>query len=251
MPSTSQCQHEDFRVVTPEAGSGAEPCPHRSSPSESVSSYRLDPGPYPFSERREMLPFVPHGGGTILDVGCHYGGFGKALRQDDPTRAVWGVEADENAAHIATPNYDRILIGHYPDVLECCDTRFDCIVFNDVLEHMADPWTTLRTSLAHLSPNGVVVASIPNVRHIKVVTNLVFRGDWTYTDMGILDRTHLRFFTADTIRSLFSDSGFSVCRLEGVNPIGHLRSRLWGVLPFVLGDFAYTGFAVTARPSVG
>ena len=99
-----------------------------------------------------------------------------------------------------------------------------------------------------LSPTGVVVASIPNVRTIAVVLDLVVRGNWTYRDLGVLDRTHLRFFTARSIRSLFADSGFSVERMEGINAVG--ASRLVGppVWRFLLRDFAYTGFAVLASP---
>jgi len=196
-----------------------------------------------------MLAFVPGPGGTVLDVGCHHGGFGKALRRDDATRVLWAVEADAGAAERARPYYDRVVVGAYPDALAGCGTRFDCIVFNDVLEHMVDPWSALRATAPYLSPTGRVVASIPNVRHVKVVANLALRGDWTYTDMGVLDRTHLRFFTAATIRTLFSDTGFTIERMAGINPVGHLRSRAWRFLPLVLGELAFTEFAVTARPS--
>jgi 2-polyprenyl-3-methyl-5-hydroxy-6-metoxy-1,4-benzoquinol methylase len=187
----------------------------------------------------------------VLDVGCHHGGFGKALRSAGTAPTVWAVEADPEAAKIAEANYDRVIVGPYPDALADVDMLFDCIIFNDVLEHMVDPWATLRATATYLAPEGTVVASIPNVRHIKVVANLLLRGDWTYTDMGILDRTHLRFFTAKTIRALFADSGFKVERLEGINPVGHLRSPFWRWLPLVLGDMAYTGFAVTGRPDAG
>jgi 2-polyprenyl-3-methyl-5-hydroxy-6-metoxy-1,4-benzoquinol methylase len=193
-----------------------------------------------------MLRFVPLGG-IVLDVGCHRGGFGQSMRREDPGRILWAVEADEEVAAAARGFYDRLLVGTYPEVLADTATRFDCIVFNDVLEHMVDPWAALRATLPLLSPSGVVVASIPNVRHIKVVANLVLRGDWAYADMGILDRTHLRFFTSRTIRSLFEDCGFVLEDLEGINALGHLRFRFWKVLAFVLRDFAYTGFAVRAR----
>jgi len=195
-----------------------------------------------------MLGFVPASARTVLDVGSHLGGFGKALRDEDPGRVLWAVETDADAAQTAAAYYDRVIVGGYPEALADCEQSFDCIVFNDVLEHMVDPWATLRATTAHLSTTGVVVASIPNVRHIKIVANLLLRGDWTYTDMGILDRTHLRFFTARTIRTMFSDSGFAVDRIEGISPIGHLRSPIWRCLSFLLGDMAYTGFAVTAFP---
>lgn len=196
-----------------------------------------------------MLPFVPTEARTILDVGCHFGGFGAALRRADPSRVLWAVEADADAATSARASYDRVIEGSYPDALAGIPTRFDCIIFNDVLEHMADPWRALRAAGEHLSTEGSVVASIPNVRHIKVVANLVLRGDWSYTDMGILDRTHLRFFTARTIRSLFSECGFVIERMEGINALGHVRFRYWKIFPLLLGELAYTEFAVIARPS--
>lgn len=196
-----------------------------------------------------MLGFVPKGAVSVLDVGCHIGGFGQALRRDDPARILWAVEADEEAAGAARAHYDELVLGRYPEVLTGTEAQFDCVVFNDSLEHMVDPWAALRATLPLLAAGGVVVASIPNVRHLKVVANLVLRGDWTYTDLGILDRTHLRFFTAKTIRALFAESGFVVERMEGISALGHLRGRFWRVLPLLLGDFAYTGFAVQARPA--
>ena len=205
--------------------------------------------PYPFSGREEMLSFVPAGARTVLDVGCGSGGFGATLRRAGSARTVWGVEILPDVATEAGPHYDRVLVGAYPDVLAGVERRFDCIVFNDVLEHLVDPWATLRSTVPWLAPGGSVVASIPNVRNVRVVANLVLRGDWTYTDSGVLDRTHLRFFTARTIRELFTDSGFVVDRLEGINVVGSGRFRFGRVLRHVLREFAYTGFGVRATPA--
>lgn len=205
--------------------------------------------PYPFSGREEMLSFVPAEARAVLDVGCGSGGFGATLRRAGPARTVWAVEVLPDLAAAARPHYDRVLVGTYPEVLVGVDRRFDCIVFNDVLEHMVDPWAALRSTLPWLAPGGSVVASIPNVRNVRVVANLVLRGDWTYTDSGVLDRTHLRFFTARTIRELFRASGFVVERLEGINVVGSGRFRFGGALRYVLRDFAFTGFGVRATPA--
>jgi 2-polyprenyl-3-methyl-5-hydroxy-6-metoxy-1,4-benzoquinol methylase len=206
---------------------------------------------YPFSERPEILPFVPASARAVLDVGCGPGGFGAALRREDPSRLIWAVEEDGQAAAAAEPHYDRVVVGTFPMALCGEGARFDCVVFNDVLEHMVDPWATLRSTVPMLAPGGVVVASIPNVRNVRVVIDLVVRGDWTYTDLGILDRTHLRFFTSRTIRSLFEDCGFVVDALRGINALGHLRFPRRNVLPLLLKEFAYTGFAIRARPRGG
>jgi 2-polyprenyl-3-methyl-5-hydroxy-6-metoxy-1,4-benzoquinol methylase len=195
-----------------------------------------------------MLAYVPASARTILDVGCGRGGFGCGLRRQDPTRELWGVEPDQDMAAEAAQYYDKLLVGTFPDLPDGMTQSFDCVVFNDVLEHTVDPWATLRAARPLLSSTGVVVASIPNVRTIAVVLDLVVRGNWTYRDLGVLDRTHLRFFTARSIRSLFADTGFSVERLEGIHAVG--ESRLVGppVWRFLLRDFAYTGFAVLGSP---
>jgi 2-polyprenyl-3-methyl-5-hydroxy-6-metoxy-1,4-benzoquinol methylase len=198
------------------------------------------PPAYPFSERREMLAFVPPAARSVLDVGCGPGGFGQSLRQDDPSRELWAVEADEEVAADAARFYDRLIVG--------AGRTFDCVVFNDVLEHTVDPWALLRSTVPLLAPGGVVVASIPNVRNVSVVLDLVLRGNWTYRDIGILDRTHLRFFTSRSIRALFADSGFAVETMHGINPVGesHLPGpRFWALL---LREFAYTGFGLRAVP---
>jgi 2-polyprenyl-3-methyl-5-hydroxy-6-metoxy-1,4-benzoquinol methylase len=204
---------------------------------------------YPFDERREVLPFVPPSARRILDVGCGRGGFGYTLREADPSRTIWGVEADLDFVLEASPHYDEILQGTFPDVLSSCSLRFDCIVFNDVLEHMVDPWEALRAARAQLAPGGTVVASIPNVRNLRTLFDLVVRGQWTYVDMGVLDRTHLRFFTKRSILAFFRDSGFVVEALGGIHALGRSHSPLVRAVPRLTGELAYTGFALRARPA--
>ncbi len=207
------------------------------------------PYPYPFAERADVVPFVPATARSVLDVGCGLGGFGFALRRAGPHRTLWGVESDGEAAASAAEHYDRIVTGTFPDVLAGSSARFDCVVFNDVLEHMADPWAAMRRAVELLSPGGVIIASIPNVRFLRTVGDLVLRGRWTYTDAGVLDRSHLRFFTRDTAKELFTDSGLEVVHMKGINWIGHSRSPLSRIFPLVLRDFAYTGFLMVGRPA--
>jgi 2-polyprenyl-3-methyl-5-hydroxy-6-metoxy-1,4-benzoquinol methylase len=113
------------------------------------------------------------------------------------------------------PCYSNVVEGTYPDDLPS-DHELDCVVFNDVLEHVADPWAVLTGTVCRLSTSGAVFASIPNVRHYRVLWDLGIRGRWEYRDTGILDRTHLRFFTESSIRALFETSGY---RIESLTPI--------------------------------
>ena len=194
-------------------------------------------------ERREMVPFVPTGARTILDVGCSRGLFGAVLKERDPTVHLTGVEPDPEAAERARTHYDLVVDGYFPDALPE-EASFDCIVFNDVLEHLVEPWSVLARSVRHLAPGGTIVASIPNVRFIVVVRNLALRGLWNYTDWGVLDRTHLRFFTRASIEGLFAGAGF---RIESLTPINPIRVRGAGLLVGRFRDMRYPQFAVVAR----
>lgn len=204
---------------------------------------------YPFDRRLEVLPLVPDCTGIVLDVGCGRGGFGHALRTHNRARCIWGLEQNESLRTTAAPHYDSLIVGTFPEALQGCGYLFDCIVFNDVLEHMVDPWSALGCAQAYLTPDGSVVASIPNVRNARTVFGLAIRGDWTYVDMGVLDRTHLRFFTKSTICDLFNKAGYDVEEVRGINSIGQSRRGLGRGLRLLFGEMAFTGFAVRARPS--
>ncbi|MBA2281278.1 MAG: methyltransferase domain-containing protein, partial [Acidimicrobiia bacterium] len=200
-------------------------------------------------DRSEMIPFVPVGARRVLDVGCGYGAFGAALKAARPDIVVWGIEpAVEPAGHAAS-RLDQVVVGSYPDDLSP-EERFDCIVFNDVLEHVVDPWAVLQRTLPHLRPGGRVVASVPNVRHWSVIWSLARAGRWTYRDAGILDRTHLRFFTRSTMIELFADSGYHV---EQVAPIheavrGHV-GRLVALLGARTEEFRTVQYGLRAAPA--
>ena len=195
-----------------------------------------------------MERYVPLAARSVLDVGCLAGGFGQLLKARRPSIEVWGIEADPGAAGIARSRLDHVIEGRYPDVVPM--RRFDCVVFNDVLEHLADPWAAVERATLLLSPGGVVVASIPNVRYYAVSWSLLTRGKWEYGDGGVLDRTHLRFFTRQTIEELFQPSGYE---LRGVVPSNFppVRSR-WARLLSILGtratDLLAMHFVVVAAP---
>jgi len=146
----------------------------------------------------------------ILDVGCASGYFGEALKLRG--HEVWGVEPDPTSATQARTRLDQVSGGTIEDFLgsaDVADARFDVIIFGDVLEHTIDPADVLRRCSARLKEGGVVIASVPNVAHLAVRVMLL-EGRWDYDDRGILDRTHLRFFTKASIAGLFSSAGFSV-----------------------------------------
>lgn len=200
--------------------------------------------------RPEMLALVNPDARTILDVGCARGAFGAALKARSAC-TVTGIEPFAQAAAHASQRLDRVL--NVP--VEAVDFQaigpFDCITFNDVLEHLVDPWAVLRSARAALSPGGTIVASIPNISHYPVISELVLKGRFAYQDSGVLDRTHLRFFTVDSIRELFPSAGLTIQHMEG---LGWTELPLWLRVANRLagGRFAsmrHMQYAVVAQPA--
>jgi 2-polyprenyl-3-methyl-5-hydroxy-6-metoxy-1,4-benzoquinol methylase len=146
----------------------------------------------------------------ILDVGTADGYLGAILKEQG--HHLVGVEYDRVLAEKARLHYSFL---HRADI-ETFDFpyhhEFDVVIFADVLEHLIDPEKVLRRALPTLRPNGQVIISVPNVANVVVRLALLF-GHFDYTDRGILDRTHLRFFTLASLRRLVDDCAFQIVRL--------------------------------------
>jgi SAM-dependent methyltransferase len=200
-------------------------------------------------DRPELLSFVPESAHTVLDVGCGSGAFGHLLRTRRPHMDLWAIEPDPaSAARAAEGRFDHVIVGSFPDD-RLPPKAFDVIVCADVLEHMAEPEVAVRAALGLIKPDGIMVASLPNVRNWRaVVWPLLSRGAWRYTERGILDRTHLRFFTRGSACELFADSGWSVECVRAINMVRRERwiSRLSGGF---LDGFLAPQYVLVARPS--
>lgn len=202
-----------------------------------------------YTERREMLRFIPSGVRNVLDIGCGKGNFG-ALMKTQRSAEVWGVELCPDAAREAITKIDKVITGNIEtDSISLPEQYFDCIVCNDVLEHLVSPWQVLRKLQSNLVPNGYIVASIPNVRFYNVLKDLLVRKRWEYRDAGVMDITHLRFFTVNSIRDMFTAAGYQVELLKGINyekmPLTfHLLNLI--LLNGII-DMRYVQFACIAR----
>jgi SAM-dependent methyltransferase len=198
--------------------------------------------------RTELLPFVPNTSRVLLDVGCGSGAFGRLLRSRRPGMELWAVDPDPASARAAEDGFDHIVVGEFPNE-QLPGGRFDVIMCADVLEHMAEPEKALCAAVKATAHGGIMVASIPNVRHWRtVVWPLLRRGTWTYTERGILDRTHLRFFTRRSIYDFFVSNGWLVDSVTGINMIGR-EKLLSAVTGHLLDDFLVPQYVVVARPS--
>ncbi len=175
------------------------------------------PAEYFSHTREEILSLVPQSARSILDVGCGAGALGLRLQDLRPDRAIDGIELVKNVAPVG--KYRKVFIGNVERVMPDLargKRRYDCVIFADVLEHLVDPWSVVAASGALVSPKGCVIASIPNIRNYSVLHGLFLKGDWTYTSEGLLDKTHLRFFTLGSIRTMFENSGFVIDRVNTV-----------------------------------
>jgi 2-polyprenyl-3-methyl-5-hydroxy-6-metoxy-1,4-benzoquinol methylase len=149
-------------------------------------------------------------GSRVLDVGTATGTVAGALR--DGGARVWGVEIDQAAAKQAARVCEQVVIGDVEQIdlnAELDQHEFDWVLLLDVLEHLRDPLTTLKRCTALLAPGGRTLISIPNVAHASVRLQLL-RGHFRYTETGLLDRTHLRFFDQDSLRDLVADAGLTI-----------------------------------------
>lgn len=207
---------------------------------------------YGHSPRRDMLVFVPTSAERVLDVGCNTGGFGAALKAERDIE-VWGVEPNEVAAAQAAALLDRVLPTRFSAAADLPADYFDAVVFNDVLEHLIDPWQALRVAREKLRAGDIVIASIPNLRHIDCLEHILLEGDFRYEEQGVRDWTHLRFFTKKSAQRLFEESEFEVLRIEGINASWwspsiwrRMAFRLWRTR---LEDMKYPQFALVARPA--
>jgi 2-polyprenyl-3-methyl-5-hydroxy-6-metoxy-1,4-benzoquinol methylase len=173
----------------------------------SASKYDTDVDPGSNSSHALMLRLVG-ANKKVLDVGCATGYLARALGEQGCR--VSGVEFDPAAAREAAPALERIVIGDLDTIdlpAEFADSQFDVVVFGDVLEHLRDPLLLLRSVRGMLAPGGSVVISVPNIAHGDVRLSLL-QGRFDYRDLGLLDSTHIRFFTRNSLRSFLEDAGF-------------------------------------------
>ena len=198
-----------------------------------------------------MVGFIPNTIKTMLDVGCSSGSFGAQFKRNLKAE-VWGIEYDHEAGELAKEKLDKVFVGDIIQVIdELPNVYFDCIVFNDVLEHLVDPYRVLTSMKDKLSPNGIIVCSIPNIRWFYALQDLVLKKDWKYEENGILDKTHLRFFTQKSIIDMFNELDFRILKMEGINALSSWKFDLFNIM--CLGHFSdsrYLQFACVVAPKM-
>jgi 2-polyprenyl-3-methyl-5-hydroxy-6-metoxy-1,4-benzoquinol methylase len=201
------------------------------------------------SARADLAAKVPAGARAVLDVGCSRGATAAVLKERGVGTVV-GIEPDADDAAEASKVCDRVLPCTLEDAGEEFPGAFDAVLFGDVLEHLTDPSAALARVAPWLTPGGVVVASVPNVGHWSIVSDLLV-GRFDYVPYSLLSGTHVRFFTRSTLTDLLEATGYAVLEIDGVSvppsPKGDAALAALARLPGASPDLAIVEFLVVAR----
>ncbi|MEA3305807.1 MAG: class I SAM-dependent methyltransferase [Candidatus Omnitrophota bacterium] len=161
------------------------------------------------NDRKDIIALLPNEVKRVLNVGCGFGLMGKRLGEERGIEVV-GIENQEEAAGIARANINKLIVGDVENLkLPFEKGYFDCLIYGEILEHLKDPWKVLNKHTYYLKKDGWCIASIPNIAHYSIIKGLL-SNKWEYKPSGILDKTHLRFFTIEGIRKMFKDAGYTI-----------------------------------------
>jgi O-antigen biosynthesis protein len=170
-----------------------------------------------FSLEREVFKnAIRENNKSILDIGCGTGALGLFLRNNQNCN-VFGIEINNAAYQEAKKNLDGVIEGNVETIdIPYKNNEFDYIVMGDVLEHLINPMGTTKKLIKLLKPGGKILITVPNVRHWSILISLIFKGKWKYESSGLLDYTHLRFFTKKSLHEMLNDSGFNMVKSSSV-----------------------------------
>lgn len=176
----------------------------------------LKPPNYYTSHRYEMAKLIPGNVTKVLEIGCGDSNFANFL----PVCEYWGIEPSRHVSILSSSNVYKIIRNDYETAyVDLPNNYFDLIVVNDVIEHMQSHDYFFSSIKIKMSSGACILGSVPNVRHISNMIEILIHKDWEYKDSGILDRTHLRFFTQNSLKKILLDHGYIIEILKPINQV--------------------------------
>jgi 2-polyprenyl-3-methyl-5-hydroxy-6-metoxy-1,4-benzoquinol methylase len=191
--------------------------------------------------RHEIINLVPDGPNRILDVGCGTGNTLMKLKELGRAKEIVGVDLRKFDAKL-----DNFIVGNV-ELLELPYPReyFDVLICSDILEHLLNPWGTLKKLVCHLKTGGYLVSSIPNIREVRSLYKLIIGGSFEYEEAGVFDKTHLRFFCKKNIIDLLD---YADLKIDSFHWHFSAQRKLLNMLTLgLLKDFLIVQYLVRAR----
>lgn len=223
----------------------------------------MDQTPIHENHNPDLLAVMPPQARKIVEVGCSSGALAREYKKAHGSASRYiGIEIDESFAELARRHCDDVHVANIETATKLLWKKLagaDCWVFGDTLEHLKDPWTVLSQIRETIPETGTVVCCIPNAQHWSVQVRLNI-GDFRYGESGLLDKTHLRWFTRQTIIEMFTGAGFEVTGLYSrifnepgrdgfVELLGQLAAKAGTDAKQAMQDALPLQYVLTAKPT--
>jgi len=188
-----------------------------------VQAYTKKPISYFDTPRQDYIDYLPDNpGARILELGTGSGPTGEACLKLGKCSEYVGIELNPEMAAAAADKITEVIEGDIEEInIPYPDEYFDILIMSEVLEHLRDPDLTVSKLLDKVKKGGLVMASSPNISHHRIIRYLI-KGDWPLTDEGVMDRTHLRWFTPKTFQKMFEEAG---CQTTSIGPVSRKKLK--------------------------
>ncbi len=200
------------------------------------------------SSRHEMEYFIADAPKKSIEFGCANGIFSERIKQKYQTE-TWGIDIDKKSIEVAKDKIDNAMCGDAFKLIDSLpENYFDCLICNDFIEHVTSPDLFFQKIRKCLTDDAILICSLPNVRHFKHINRLLFLKDWKYKSQGILDYTHLRFFTKKSMKRSIKEWGFEIQLVKGIRPTKNPFFYILNLLSLnFIGDMRFLQYGFRAK----
>lgn len=188
--------------------------------SEVTLQYSTKTSEYFLGARFDFVKRMPRSNtASVLEIGCSSGGTGALALHEGKCGSYTGIDVMPHATEEAKCKLTKVILADLDTNFPEMETdQFDVLIASEIFEHLRDPWTVIAKIVPLLKSGAMILASSPNIAHIQVIKKLR-KGCFDYEEMGVMDRTHLRWFTPKSYQDLFSSAGLTVTNTWPVQPI--------------------------------